>query len=95
MFLTAKYLTEKLVALFINLNKKIKLSLKLAPVSTVVVHSASTSVNVTDGELNELLEVVYNEIGNSNQISITLLQSLGLDTPTVIEYLQNLGYLIF
>jgi hypothetical protein len=72
--------------------------LKLAPISIVTVstqvNATTTVVDLADDELDDLLEVVYNEIGNSNEISLTLLQGLGLDTPTVIEYLQNLGYLI-
>jgi hypothetical protein len=56
---------------------------------------ASTVVELTDAELNELLQIVFDQIGNSNLISIELLQSFGLDTETVINYLTSLGYIIF
>jgi len=56
---------------------------------------ATTVVEVADADLNELLQVVFQEIGNSNLISVELLQSLGLHTETVVSYLQNLGYIIF
>jgi hypothetical protein len=77
--------------------KKFKINFfRIASIGTVSTHvnSSSTVVNVTDTELNSLLEVVFREIGNSNVISLSLLQSLGLDTPTVIAHLQNLGYII-
>jgi hypothetical protein len=82
---------------------KLRLSLiKLSSVGTVstIVNSSnpsnsSTVVDLTDDELNSLLEVVFREIGNSNLISLELLQSFGLHTPTVIAYLKALGYIIF
>jgi hypothetical protein len=55
----------------------------------------STSVGLTDEELNELLQVVFREIGESHEISAALLQSLGLYTETVVRYLEAMGYIIF
>jgi len=56
---------------------------------------ATTVVELTDAELNELLQIVFAEIGNSNFISVDLLQSLGLYTDTVVSLLNALGYIIF
>jgi hypothetical protein len=56
---------------------------------------ATTVVELTDAELNELLQIVFAEIGNSNIIEIQLLQSLGLYTDTVVSLLQALGFIIF
>jgi hypothetical protein len=56
---------------------------------------SSTVVGVSTEELNSLLEVVFREIGSSNYISVQLLFSLGLYTPTVIRYLESLGYIIY
>lgn len=55
---------------------------------------ASTEVSLSDADLNELLQVVFDQIGDSNEISAALLDSLGLYTPTVVEYLTQLGYII-
>jgi hypothetical protein len=55
---------------------------------------ATTMVELSDAELNELLQIVFAEIGNSNLISVELLQSLGLYTNTVVSYLESLGYII-
>jgi hypothetical protein len=76
-------------------NFKLKL-IRLASVGIVskYVNSSSTVVEVSDDELNELLQIVFAEIGNSTSISVSLLKSLGLYTPTVISYLENLGYII-
>jgi len=77
---------------------KFKLSIiKLSFVGTVstFVDKSSTVVPLTDAELDSLLEVVFREIGTSNQISVELLRSLGLYTSTVVNYLQSLGYIIF
>jgi len=54
----------------------------------------TTVVAVSDEELNQLLEVVYKEIGPTNEISSVLLESLGLYTSTVVSYLETLGYII-
>jgi hypothetical protein len=84
----------------VGIINKIKLSLfklsSVGTVSTLVDYSSDTTVvRVTDEELNSLLEVVFREIGDSNYISVNLLQSLGLYTSTVVSYLQGLGYIIF
>jgi|SRR5882757_614322 len=73
-----------------------KLQFALIRLSTIgtTVSTKVTEVKVTDEELHSLLEVVFREIGNSNQISVGLLNSFGLYTPTVVAYLQNLGYII-
>jgi hypothetical protein len=55
----------------------------------------TTEVELTDAELQELLQIVFAEIGNSNVISVELLQSLGLYTDTVVSLLQAIGYIIF
>lgn len=68
---------------------------RLSSIGTVSPNDRSTSVQLSDEELNQLLEVVFREIGNSNEISAALLQSLGLYTSTVINYLEALGYIIF
>jgi len=59
-----------------------------------VYEGATTMVELSDAELNELMQIVFAEIGNSNLISIELLQSLGLYTDTVVSYLESLGYII-
>jgi hypothetical protein len=51
-------------------------------------------VDLTDEELNDLLQVVFREIGESTEIAATLLQSFGLYTTTVVSYLEALGYTI-
>jgi hypothetical protein len=56
---------------------------------------ATTEVELNDADLNELLQIVFAEIGNSNIISVELLQSLGLYTNTVVSALEALGYIIF
>jgi hypothetical protein len=40
------------------------------------------------------LQIVFAEIGNSHLISVSLLRRLGLYTPTVVSYLESLGYII-
>ena len=67
---------------------------KLALIRLSATGTVSTTVAVTDEELNSLLEVVFREIGSSNQISVGLLKSFGLYTPTVVAYLKNIGYII-
>jgi len=82
--------------IFSTVSKNFKLALirlsGIGTVSTQVVQS--TVVEVLDSDLNELLEVVFREIGSSTEIPVSLLNSLGLYTPTVVVYLQNLGYTI-
>ena len=72
------------------------LSLLLIIISSLidVANTSSTVVALTDAELEGFLQLVFREIGNSNLISITLLQSLGLDTASVIDLLIRLGYTI-
>jgi hypothetical protein len=55
----------------------------------------TTEVELTDAELQELLQIVFDQIGDSNVISVELLQSLGLYTDTVVSLLQAIGYIIF
>jgi hypothetical protein len=70
--------------------------LKLSSIGAVVPYvPTSTTVDLTDEELNELLEIILIEVGNSNMISAEYLHSLGLHTNTVIAYLEALGYIIF
>lgn len=52
----------------------------------------STVVNLTDVELYELLQIVFHQLGGSTIIPITLLESLGLNTASVISLLQSIGY---
>jgi hypothetical protein len=59
-----------------------------------IYEAPSSIVELTDAELNELLQIVFAEIGNSNLISVELLQSLGLYTDTVVSLLTSLGYII-
>lgn len=59
-----------------------------------IYEAPSSIVELTDAELNELLQIVFAEIGNSNLISVDLLQSLGLYTDTVVSLLTSLGYII-
>jgi len=54
----------------------------------------TTVVPVSDQELDQLLEVVYREIGPTLEISSVLLDSFGLYTSTVVSYLEALGYII-
>lgn len=74
-----------------NILKKFKLAL-LGVVSTEVVEP-TTVVNLTDEELQALLEPILSEIVG-NVISAAHLHSLGLLTPTVTAFLEGLGYII-
>jgi hypothetical protein len=58
------------------------------------VPTQTTVVEVSEEELNQLLEVVYKEIGATLEISSVLLESLGLYTSTVVSHLEALGYII-
>jgi hypothetical protein len=69
--------------------------LRLSLVGAIVPHTQTTTVEVTDEELRELLEIILIEVGNNNMISAEYLQSLGLFTNTVVAYLEALGYIIF
>ena len=68
------------------------LLLSLFPLITIATHS--TAIALTDVELIELLQIVFNTIGSSTFIPINLLIELGLNTLSVITFLQNLGYTI-
>ena len=92
--------------IILNIFNKLKfkfkyLLLRLSFVGTVSTHvnnssaTHTTVVRLTDDELHSLLDFVFAQSGNSNVISRELLMSLGLHTPTVINYLQSLGYIIF
>jgi len=70
---------------------KIILSLSLLPLFT---NAAETVVMLSDVELQELLQIVFNQLNGSTLISITLLESLGLNTASVISLLQQIGYTI-
>jgi hypothetical protein len=81
----------------VKYNRRLKLAiirLSLSFTGTVSTHVKSTVVELSDDELNQLLQVVFDEIGSSIEISAALLQSLGLYTPSVISYLEQLGYII-
>lgn len=79
----------------LGLSNKFKLALiRLSSIGTVSTQVRTTVVELSDEELNQLLEVVFREIGSSKEISLALLQSLGLHTQTVLSYLESLGYII-
>lgn len=67
------------------------LSLSILPLFT---NAVETVVMLTDAELQELLQIVFNQLNGSTLISITLLESLGLNTASVISLLQKIGYTI-
>jgi hypothetical protein len=54
----------------------------------------STVVHLTDADLNQLLQFLFNQLAGSTFIPITLLESLGLNTASVISLLQSIGYTI-
>lgn len=54
----------------------------------------STVVYLSDAELQLVLQFLFSQLNGSTLISITLLQSLGLDTTSVMALLQSLGYTI-
>lgn len=68
------------------------LSSSLLPIFTYAAHS--TVVYLTDPDLILLLQTLFNQLAGSIIIPITLLENLGLNTTTVIAYLQQLGYYI-
>ena len=74
------------------LTKLLILSISFMPIFTIATHS--TVVLLTDTELNELLEIVINSLGGTRLIPIAILDSLGLNTFTVLDYLRSLGYII-
>lgn len=67
------------------------LSLSILPLYT---NAVETVVTLTDVELQELLKFVFNQLNGSTLISITLLESLGLNTASVVSLLQSIGYTI-
>jgi hypothetical protein len=83
---------------FFNTKSNSQLTLQKSLIAGAVVpygnNEATTVVELTDAELNELLQIVYAEIGNSTTIEVQLLQSLGLYTDTVVSFLQALGFII-
>jgi len=68
------------------------ISTSLMPIFTYAAHS--TVVRLTEAELNELLQYLFNQLAGSNMIPFSLLQELGLHTVSVISYLQSIGYYI-
>jgi hypothetical protein len=92
----------------VSSKNQLKLSLMQAPAGAMVpygngipnnnnpnvVDEPATEVELTDAELNELLQIILAEIGNTNVIDSQLLQSLGMYTDTVIAFLEALGYII-
>jgi len=65
------------------------------PNNNAPIDGETTVVELTDADLNELLEVVFDEIGDTDLISIELLQSLGLYTDSVVTFLTSLGYFLY
>jgi hypothetical protein len=76
-----------------NLTIKL-LFLSLAIIPVFGADGISTVVALSDADLNELLQIVFSQLSGSTLISITLLESLGLNTPSVISLLQKIGYTI-
>jgi hypothetical protein len=68
------------------------LTLSILPLLSSAVET--TVVMLTDVELQGLLQIVFNQLNGSTLISITLLESLGLNTASVISLLQKIGYTI-
>jgi hypothetical protein len=100
-FTTVHNTSNTNVGVFNKLIFKLKYHLlKLSFVGTVSTHvnnsaTHTTVVRLSDDDLHSLLDFVFAQSGNSNVISRELLKSLGLHTPTVINYIQSLGYIIF
>jgi hypothetical protein len=55
---------------------------------------SSTVVSLSDADLQQLLQFVFSQLNGSTLISITLLESVGCNTASVIQLLENLGYTI-
>ena len=66
-------------------------SLAMLPLLT---SAMETVVSLTDAELLELLQIVFNQLNGSTLINITILEQLGLNTRSVIDLLVKLGYTI-
>jgi hypothetical protein len=79
---------------FFNKFKIALIRLSFAGTISTRVNSKTTEVELSDEELNSLLEFVFRETGNSYQISAAYLQSLGLYTESVVRYLEALGITI-
>jgi len=67
------------------------LSLSILP---LYINAVETVVTLSDVELQELLQYLFNQLNGSTLISITTLESLGLNTASVISLLQKIGYTI-
>jgi hypothetical protein len=67
------------------------LSLSILP---LYANGVETVVILNDVELQELLKIVFDQLNGSTLISITLLESLGLNTASVVSLLQSIGYTI-
>nr|AQU12800.1 hypothetical protein [Thelephora ganbajun] len=52
------------------------------------------TIDLTDDEIIELLEVINLEVGPTNLISYEYLQGLGLFSDSVISLLEAIGYII-
>lgn len=60
----------------------------------ILINLSSTVVVLNDIELIPLLQIVFDQLNGSTVIPYTLLESLGLNTPSIISYLINIGYSI-
>jgi hypothetical protein len=54
----------------------------------------TTVVTLTDVELNQVLQILIQHLAGSIIVPITLLQELGFNHPSIIYYLQSIGYYI-
>ena len=83
-----------------KLSYKFKLNLfRLAVVNGTVAKVAgsvteTTEVALSDEDLREVISLLLHEIGNTTQITVAQLQSFGLHTQSVVDYLLGLGYTI-
>ena len=59
-----------------------------------ILQNISTEVSLSDIDLGELLTYAIEASGNTNIVSVEVLQSLGLYTDSIIAYLNLFGYLI-
>jgi hypothetical protein len=71
----------------------IRLALIGGALSVAIDNANTTVVQLTDQDLNELLEPILSEVVG-NHITASFLAQFGLYTPTVVAYLENLGYII-
>jgi hypothetical protein len=56
--------------------------------------TTTTVVYLSDVELIELIHILFSQLQGSTLIPFSLLHSLGLDTASVISFLQSIGYTI-